>query len=291
MNALKHTVTAALCVTTFVVWALDTRPADGGTRAACRMFQRRASVYRVPICRVRRAARPVRVATHSAGQCQPTRLAPSGSTLEAPSVPHQEIAETPRTSPPPSDRTGADWQDLFDGQQLGNWKPSAFGGEGDVYVENGRIILDFGQPLTGITYQGEVPAVDYELRLEAMRVDGNDFFCALTFPVGDSHCSFVVGGWGGSVVGISSIDGEDASENNTTEYRAFQKGVWYRIRVRVTDAMLEAWIDDQLMVRQELEGRDLSTRPEVDLSKPLGIASFDTQAAVRGIQLRRIRQE
>ena len=52
--------------------------------------------------------------------------------------------------------------------------------------------------------------MDYEVTLEGKRVAGDDFFCTTTFPVGESFCSFVVGGWHGTVVGLSSIDGMDA---------------------------------------------------------------------------------
>ena len=44
---------------------------------------------------------------------------------------------------------------------------------------------------------------------------GGDFFATLTFPVDDSFCTFVTGGWGGDIVGLSSIDGWDASDNET----------------------------------------------------------------------------
>lgn len=181
------------------------------------------------------------------------------------------------------------WHDLFDGQSLKGWKSTNFGGEGEVHVEDEQIILPFGQPMTGINYEGgDLPTTDYELRLEAMRVDGTDFFCALTFPVADSHCSLVVGGWGGSVVGLSSIDGEDASENETTSYQTFENSKWYALRIRVTEKSLQAWIDDKRVINQDIEGRELSLRIEVELSKPLGIASFDTQAALRNIQYRKL---
>ena len=38
--------------------------------------------------------------------------------------------------------------------------------------------------------------MDYELRLEAKRVEGGDFFCGLTFPVGKEYCTLILGGWG-----------------------------------------------------------------------------------------------
>ena len=81
-----------------------------------------------------------------------------------------------------------------------------------------------------------------------MKLDGNDFFIALTFPVKDSHATFVVGGWGGGVVGISCVDDLNASENETMNIEGFEKDVWYKIRVRVSDDKLQAWIDDDQKV-------------------------------------------
>ena len=179
------------------------------------------------------------------------------------------------------------WKSLFDGKSLGDWESSKFGGEGEVVVEKGQITCDFGQYITGITYKGkDLPKNNYEIELEAMRIEGTDFFCGLTFPVDDKHATFVVGGWGGSVTGISSIDSYDASENDTTDFMPFENKRWYKIRVRVTQGVLEAWIDKKKMVSKEVESSRLSTRIEVDPSKPLGIACFDTQAAYRNIRIR-----
>ena len=49
--------------------------------------------------------------------------------------------------------------------------------------------------------------------------------------MGNSFCSFVVGGWGGGVVGLSSVDGSDASENETSRSKEFKRGQWYRVQV------------------------------------------------------------
>jgi hypothetical protein len=180
------------------------------------------------------------------------------------------------------------WKPLFDGTSLSGWKLTNFGGEGEVLVENGSIILDFGSSITGITYAREFPKTNYEIRLEAMRADGRDFFCGMTFPVADSHCSLIVGGWGGALVGLSSIDGKDASENETTKVMKFDNGRWYRFRVLVTPEKIKAWIDDELQIDQSIEGRKITTRYEVNLSKPLGFASYETKAALRKIEYRLI---
>ncbi len=193
---------------------------------------------------------------------------------------------------PPVDSTAKrknPWTRLFDGQSLGKWQSTDFAGNGDVEVKDGQILLHFGNELTGITWTGELPRMDYEIRLDAMRVDGIDFFCGLTFPVDDAPCSFIVGGWGGGVVGLSSLDGKDAARNQTTQYVEFQKGRWYRIRVRVRQNKIEAWIDKRKLVDVDTTGKKISIRPEVDKSKPLGICSFATTAALKNIKLRQLK--
>ncbi len=183
------------------------------------------------------------------------------------------------------------WKSLFDGRSLKGWKATQFGGEGDVDVVDGRIVMHAGNPMTGITWVEDVPKIDYELTLEAMRVEGSDFFCGLTFPVGDSPCSFIVGGWGGGVVGLSSIDGNDASENETTKYHEFQSGRWYAVRLKVTKQKIEAWLDKKQMVNIDTKDRKISIRIEVELSRPLGIACYNTTAALRDIKLRKLPAE
>src|SRR5436190_3225554 len=108
------------------------------------------------------------------------------------------------------------WQPLFDGTTLTGWQPSTFSADGAVKVEDGRIVLDTGKSMTGITWAGAtLPTTNYELALQAMRVDGRDFFAGVTFPVDGSFCSLILGGWGGAGVGLASINGQDASANDT----------------------------------------------------------------------------
>ena len=178
------------------------------------------------------------------------------------------------------------WRPLFDGTSLGKWRPTGFGGEGEVVVEGGAIKIGMGADLSGITWGGEVPRQNYEISLDAQRADGNDFFCGLTFPVGEDPCSFIVGGWGGGVVGLSSIDGEDAAHNATTSFKEFKTGRWYAIRVRVSPERIVCFIDDEQVVDQPLADKKLSIRDEVSPSKPLGIATYATTALVKNIRWR-----
>jgi hypothetical protein len=176
---------------------------------------------------------------------------------------------------------------LFDGKSLTGWKVANFGGEGEVKVRDGAIVLDRGEPMTGITYtQGDLPRMDYELSLEGKKLAGNDFFCTTTFPVGDAFCSLVVGGWGGTVVGLSSLDNLDASENETGTFKGFKQDQWYRVRIQVTKERIQAWIDNDKLIDVETKGRKISIRAECELCKPLGIATYRTTGAVRDIRIR-----
>ncbi len=183
------------------------------------------------------------------------------------------------------------WKELFDGKTLKGWKVPNFGGEGKVTVRDGAILMEMGDSMTGITYSGQIPKMDYEVALEAKRVNGNDFFATTTFPVGKSFCSLVVGGWGGGVVGISSVDHFDASENPTTKFSSFKDNQWYKIRIRVTKTKLECWIDDEKQVDFETQDHKLSIRMECDLCCPFGISTWCTSGAVRNIRLRNLRPE
>ena len=130
--------------------------------------------------------------------------------------------------------------------------------------------------------------MDYEIRLEAMRADGSDFFCGLTFPVNDSFASLILGGWGGTVCGISCLDGEDAANNETTTSILFKNRAWYAVRLRVTKDKLEAWLDNEKIVNADTKDRRIGVRIEVEESRPLGLATFQTTAALRNVRWRKL---
>src|ERR1035438_2270324 len=75
-------------------------------------------------------------------------------------------------------KTGG-WQSMFDGKTLQGWRETAFTQHGKALVENGKIVLAPGTPMSGVTWSGDFPKSDYEVRFEAARIDGNDFFASL----------------------------------------------------------------------------------------------------------------
>jgi hypothetical protein len=178
---------------------------------------------------------------------------------------------------------------LFNGRDLDGWEITNFGPQGPVYISGGSIVLGMGEGCTGVTWKKDFPETDYRVTLEARRVTGNDFFCGMTFPVGKEPCSLIIGGWGGTTVGLSSINTMDASENQTTNFMVFEREKWYRISLLVHADTIRATIDDEVVV-DYVKGKydELSIRPEVELSKPFGIASWYTTAELKNIRLERI---
>ena len=180
------------------------------------------------------------------------------------------------------------WAPLFDGTSLAGWKQSDFLNPGVAYARDRKLTIPAGEVMSGITWAGDFPKMDYEIRLEAMRAGGSDFFCGLTFPVNDSFASLILGGWGGTVCGISCLDGEDAANNETTTSTNFNNNTWYSVRLRVTKNKLEAWLDNEQIVNADTKDRTIDVRIEVEESRPLGLATFQTTAALRNISWRKL---
>ncbi len=219
---------------------------------------------------------------------EPTQVQePAQPQVEPPIAEQAKPVEESKAEAQPAAVTPAEIS-LLDGQTLGQWKPTDFGGQGKVYVQDGAIYMEIGSYMTGITWTGPVVRENYEITLEAMRVEGNDFFCGLTFPIGEKCCTLVLGGWGGGLCGLSTIDYYDASENQTTRILSFEKGRWYHVRLRVEGKLIQAWLDDEELVNFDTTDHRMGIRAEVDLSQPLGISTWVTTGAIRDIRLKKL---
>ncbi len=181
----------------------------------------------------------------------------------------------------------ADAISLFDGKTMNGWEVSNFGGEGECTVVDGALVVGAGYPISGVnSTRTDLPKTNYEISLDAKKTEGIDFFCGLTFPVNDNHCTLIVGGWAGVVVGLSCIDDQDASDNDTRTLMKFEQDQWYHIRVKVEPKRIQCWIDDQRVVDQDLEGHKVSLRNETLPSRPLGICNFETTSHFKNIELK-----
>jgi hypothetical protein len=180
---------------------------------------------------------------------------------------------------------------LFDGKSLDGWKmltEGVYADHGPVMVRDGALVLSRGHQQTGVVYAGRFPKDNYEVLFEARRVEGDDFFCGMTFPVADEFCTLILGGWGGSVVGLSNVDGNSAVENETTQGKRFENGQWYSIRLRVVPEKIEVWIDDLPYVNLERGQRKFSVWYEQEPCRPFGFSTWETTGELRNIRLRRL---
>lgn len=176
----------------------------------------------------------------------------------------------------------------------GKWKACQFGGDGKIEIKKDLIKIGYGSPISGVVWTGKVgekdgiPRDNYEIECEARRIDGHDFLCALTIPIAKSHISLVMGGWGGGITGISSIDGFDASDNQTTTYDDYENGKWYKARVRVETTRIVVWVNEQMMFEHPREGHSFDIRFEMDLCTPIGLANYECDSEIRNVRIRKL---
>lgn len=205
-------------------------------------------------------------------------------------LPAQEPKILDKSTPAKPDNDG--WIALLPAKGLENWVVTDFYSHGEVVRDGESVVFEPGKPLTGITYaKKDFPKNNFEIEFEARRTSGNDFLCGLTFPVGDEFASFIGGGWGGGLVGLSSVNGADASENNTSSYVDFKNGQWYKFRILVDDEFIRGFVDKKEMFAQERENHKFSTRIEVDESKPLGLCAFRSRVEIKNLKWRTINTE
>jgi hypothetical protein len=179
---------------------------------------------------------------------------------------------------------------LLDPGQTSSWQQAGIPGEGVISVQAGELTLPAGQPMTGARFANwnvtGMPDTNYAISYEAMRLEGGDIFGMCTFPVGShqSHATFVIGGWGGTVTGISSIEFLDASENQTRGEQVFENNRWYRVRIEVRPDDIRAWVNDRPVVNASIKGKKVTLRHgDIDHCVPFGFASWNTRAKVRDV--------
>jgi predicted Ser/Thr protein kinase len=185
--------------------------------------------------------------------------------------------------------TPSNWQSMFDGRTLNGWHVVQGGcctDHGDVTARDGSIVLAAGTQSTSMVWAGEFPRTNYEVGLEAMRIDGNSTFCHVAFPVGASYCFLVVGA-DGDTVALDRVDGQGYSENQTRSRLAFERRRWYRVRLRVTDTEVTVWVDEGRAIQVRPADHVLTLPPAWSRLRPFGLGTWQTTGAIRGIALRR----
>ncbi len=204
-----------------------------------------------------------------------------------------------RQSPATNTKTHSqEWHTLLDGKSLSGWQRLDFEGSGGrIEASNNSILFSRGNPLTAMVVSDRSlmpPAEEYEIILRARKMDGRDFFCALTFPVPSQSacCTFVAGGWGGGVTGISNIDNLDANRNTTRSSLRYETGKWYDLKVEVKRERIRCWVDQRIVVNTLIADKIISMRPgDIEQCQPFGIASFATTSEFKSLRVRALPPE
>jgi len=180
--------------------------------------------------------------------------------------------------------------EVFNGRDLSGWEVLAdgyFDAAGKVYAADGAMVLEAGKDLTGIRWTGRMPRDNFCISLRARRVEGEDFFCGITFPVRKGYVSLILGGWGGTVVGLSNVDGMAAVENNTTRIIKFKLKRWYDVDVAVGRGHIRVYLDGKEIVDQAIDGHQFDVWPQMEPPRPLGFATWQTKGQIRDICVER----
>jgi len=184
----------------------------------------------------------------------------------------------------------AGWEPLFDGKTLSGWEIVRYGGEGEPYVKNGVIVLPMAVSglMTGLCWVGDpLPNNNYIIYYEARRMEGHDIFAALSFPYGDTYASLIFGGWGGIVNGLSSIDGYDASENETTRHFIQTDKEWYQVQLRVTPDSIRAIVGQEQVIDIATAGKEIHLRPGLP-DTGLTLWTYLTTGEIRNLRFKRL---
>lgn len=182
------------------------------------------------------------------------------------------------------------WESLFDGRSLAGWDIVRYGGEGEPYAVDGTLVLPMATAgmMTGVRWVGEtLPVIDYIIYYEARRVAGHDIFAGLSFPYGDTSASLIIGGWGGIVNGLSSINDYDASENETTRLFSLNDNEWYPVQLRVTTDSIRAIVGNGQVIDIATAGKNIHLRGGL-ADTGLTFWTYVTTGEIRNIRIKKL---
>ncbi|MDR0796975.1 MAG: hypothetical protein LBE79_13160, partial [Tannerella sp.] len=115
----------------------------------------------------------------------------------------------------------------------------------------------------------------------------SDIFAGLTFPYGDTYASLIFGGWGGVVNGLSSIDGFDASENETQQLFSWNDNHWYPVQLRVTPDSIFAKVGSEIIVNLATAKKEIHLRADY-LDTGFTFWVYNSSGEIRNVRIRKI---
>ena len=156
-------------------------------------------------------------------------------------------------------------------------------------VGSDMITIEPGNPYSGATWTGPFPTDNYELSLEATRLEGQDIFCGIVFPIREDTCSLILGGWDNSLLGMSMIDGLSAAENVTSYPESFTNHTWSTVVLKVTSGNVSVTLNEKTVIDLQRDHHTFSLYPGLEMYEPFGFFTYNSKALIRNPTLRMLK--
>ena len=192
----------------------------------------------------------------------------------------EEPTDDVQPPPPPTEWTTGKPIALLDGNSTRGWAASE-AHRCKASVKDATLHMEAGTTWGVVTSTRTLPKANYELAFEAMRVEGTGDMATVVFAVGPCRCAFRVGADDSKVAWLSNVDG---SASRVAGAPGLDNGQWHKVRLRVTDAKVEAWVGDHQVVDQPRIGHSFELAG-VEGVAPLSLCSKAMKVAWRNIVL------
>ena len=134
------------------------------------------------------------------------------------------------------------------------------------------------------------PTSEYDFRIAFTRTSGVHSV-ALMFVSSAGQATFEVDAWGQHLAGLQMINGQTMQQNPTrVENQTLENGRRYSMRVEVRQNQIRAFLDDQLLATQQIDGSAM-TMPRVwqmPNAKSLGLGAYSAATTFHKVEVRPI---
>lgn len=192
--------------------------------------------------------------------------------------------------------TPGQWRSIFDGEQLGRWIPItridatdlADPVPGEVEIDGRQIVLNTGDPLTGVSWFGPMPTKDFEITVEA-KIDDAELI-SVAFPVGTERAAIQLDA-DNRKAGLYHIDGTGLHDDPMAAIFDGSVAGWHQLRIRVTEQRVQTWLNGQSIADQERTGSSFGAPEGFSPMHPLSMVASNGSASLRNIRIRTLEPE
>lgn len=188
------------------------------------------------------------------------------------------------------------WRSIFDGERLGRWIPItridatdlADPVPGEVEIDGRQLVLNPGDPLTGVSWFGPMPTDEFEVTVET-KIDDAEML-SVAFPVGTERAAIQLDA-GNRKAGLYHVDGTDPRDNPMAAIFDGAVAGWHQLRIRVTAQHVQAWLNGQPIANQDRLESTFGAPDGYHPMHPLSMVASNGSASLRNIRIRTLEPE